>query len=303
LLRTASGLRLAPLLLVLALLAATAAAFGVTEQLKLEPSPVRSTQVDKVFSPLCACPQRVAHIRFRLRKADRLTLVIVDGGGAVVRTLIDGRPFNRGRHGFTWNGRDDAGELVRDGAYRPRVHLAKEHRTIVLPNPIAVDTKAPTAKVTIRRRVVTPGKVKLKVVYRLSEPAHPLLLVDGKIVVRGRFVRPADKLDWYGNGFRAGTYRVTLRAVDLAGNLGPATKGVTVRLVYVELAKHRLTAVSGGAVAVRFGPVDTVRWRLNGATGIARHGRLRIAAPAQPGTYTLYVLSGGHADRATVVVR
>src|SRR5205085_2961412 len=118
------------------------------------------------------------HIRFRLRKADNLTLVIVDGSGGVVRTLIDGRRFNRGRRSFTWNGRDDAGQVVPDGAYRPRVHLSKEHRTIVLPNPIAVDTKPPTAKLTLRRREVTPGTVKLKVVYRLSERAHPLLLVD-----------------------------------------------------------------------------------------------------------------------------
>jgi hypothetical protein len=301
--RTASGLRLAPLLLVVALLGATAAAFAVTEGLKLEPSPVRGTEVDKVFSPVCGCPTHVAHIRFRLRKTDRLTLVIVDGSGHVVRTLVDGRRFSRGRHGFTWNGRDDAGRVVPDGSYRPRVHLGKEHRTILLPNPIAVDTKPPAAALTIRRREVTPGKAKLKAAYRLSEPAHPQLLVDGRVIVRGRFPRPIGTLEWYGTGFRAGSYRVSLRAVDLAGNRGPATRPITVRVVYVELAQHRLRATAGGAIAVRFGPVDTVRWRLNGITGVARHGKLKIKAPGLPGTYTLYVLSGGHADRATVVVR
>ena len=301
--RTASASRLAPFLLVVALLGATAAAFAVTEGLKLEPSPVRSTEVDKIFSPVCDCPTRVAHIRFRLRKADSLTLAIVDGRNREVRMLVDGRRFNRGLHGFTWNGRDDAGRIVADGAYRPRVHLAKEHRTILLPNPIVVDTKPPTATLTIRRRELTPGKVKLKALYRLSEPAHPQLLVDRRIVVRGRFQRQQGKLEWYGVGFRAGTYRVSLRAVDLAGNVGPATKAVSVRLVYVELAKHELRAAAGGTISVRFGPVDTVRWRLRGNTGVARHGKLRARVPAQPGTYTLYVLSGGHADRATVIVR
>ena len=301
--RIASGVRLAPFLLVVALLGATAAAFAVTEGLKLEPSPVRGTEVDKVFSPVCGCPTRVAHIRFRLRKADRLTLVVVDSGNHVVRILVDGPRFSRGRHGFTWNGRDDAGRVVRDGSYRPRVHLGKEHRTILLPNPIAVDTKPPKATVAIRRREVVPGHAKLRVSYRLSEPAHPQLLVDGKVVVRGRFPRPVGSLEWYGTGFPAGTYRVSLRAVDLAGNVGRATRPATVRVVYVELAKHTLRATAGGSVAVRFGPVDTVRWRLNGNTGIARHGRLKIRAPGVPGTYTLYVLSGGHADRATVFVR
>jgi hypothetical protein len=301
--RTASGLRLAPLLLVLALLGATAAAFAITEVLKLEPTPVTETQVDKIFSPVCGCPTRIAHIRFRLRKADELRLVIVDGSGHAVRTLVAGRRFSRGRHGFTWNGRTDAGALVRDGAYRPRVHLAAEHRTILLPNPIAVDTRAPTATLTIHRRVLTPRRGKVEAFFRLSKPAHPLLLADGKVVVRGRFDLRGGKLDWYGTGFGAGTHQLSLRAVDLAGNLGPPTRAVSVRLVFVELARHTLRARHGGPVIVRFGPVQTVRWRLAGATGVARDGRLRIRAPARPGTYTLYVYFGGHSDRATVVVR
>jgi hypothetical protein len=296
---TASAARLAPFLLVAALLGATAAAFAVTEGLKLEPSPIRSTQVDKIFSP----DVRVAHIRFRLRKPDRLTLAIVDSHDRVVRTLIDGRRFNRGPHGFTWNGRDDAGEVVPDDAYRPRVHLGAQHRTILLPNPIAVDTKPPTAVLTIRRREITPGRSRVQAYYRLSEPARAILLANGKRVVGPSYFHPVTgKLEWFATGVRAGTYRLSLRALDLAGNLGPATKAVPVRIVYLELARHRLHVKPGGAVAVRFGPIDTAHWLLNGHAGIARHGRLRIKAPAEPGTYTLYVRTGGHADRATVIV-
>jgi hypothetical protein len=296
-------LRLAPFLLVVALLAATAAAFAVTEGLKLEPSPVNGTEVDKVFSPVCACGTKVAHISFRLRKADGVTLVIVDRGGGVVRRLVGGRRFSRGRHGFTWNGRDDAGTVVADGSYQPRVHLASAHRTIVLPNPIRVDTKPPSAKLTIKRRVFTPGRTRIEAFYRVSEPAHAILYANGRRVVGpSRFSRRSDKLDWFAKGARAGRYRLTLRAVDLAGNVGPATRPIVVRAVYVELAEHSLRAKAGGAIAVRFGPVRTVRWRLHGNTGVARHGTLRVKAPARPGRYTLYVLSGGHADRATVVV-
>jgi hypothetical protein len=296
--------RLAPFLLVVALLAATAAAFAVTEGLKLEPSPVLGTAVDKVFSPVCKCETKVARIAFRLRKADGLTLVIVGGGGHVVRTLISGRRFSRGRHGFTWNGRDDAGALVKDGSYRPRVHLAAAHRTIVLPNPIRVDTRPPTARLTIKRRVFTPGRTRIEAYYRVSELAHATLYANNRRVVGpSLFSRLSDKLDWFGKGVKAGRYRLTLRAVDLAGNVGRATRPITVRVVYVQLASHSLRAKAGGAIAVRFGPVGTVRWTLHGRTGVARHGKLRIKAPAQPGRYTLYVLSGGHADRATVVVR
>ena len=294
--------RLASTVLVLALLGATAAAFAVTEGLKLTPSPIRSTQVDKVFSPICRCPTRVAHISFRLRKADRLTLVIVDRNGHVVRTLVDGRRFNHGSHHFTWNGRDAAARVVPDGAYRPRVHLASEHRTILLPNPIAVDTKPPRSILAINRSVLTPGVTRVTAGYRLSEPAHPLLLVDGKVVVRGRFARPQGKLDWYGRGFAAGSYRVALAAVDPAGNLGAPTGPVVVRVVYLELARHRIRVKAGGALVVGFGPVKAVRWHLAGRTGIAHSGRVEIRAPLKPGGYTLYVSAGGHADRARVEV-
>ncbi len=294
--------RLAATVLVVALLGATAAAFAVTEGLKLTPSPIRGTQVDKVFSPVCRCPTRVAHIRFRLRRADRLTLVIVDRDGAVVRTLVDGRRYSRGRHGFVWNGRDDVGQAAPDGVYRARVHLAHAHRTILLPNPIQLDTKPPTAILSIGRRVLTPGLDKIRAGYRLSEPARPLLLVDGHIVVRGRFERPQGKLDWYGTGFAAGSYRVALEAVDLAGNVGPRTQAVPVQIVYVALARHRLRVAPGAPLSVRFGPVEAVRWHLDGRTGVARGGRLRIQAPLVPGRYTLFVSYDGHADRAAVVV-
>ncbi|MGH3032275.1 MAG: hypothetical protein ACRDNE_16220, partial [Gaiellaceae bacterium] len=65
-------------LLVLALLVATAAAFAVTEALKLEPSALSRPRLDRIFSPTCACPQSTARLAFRLREADTIDAVIVD---------------------------------------------------------------------------------------------------------------------------------------------------------------------------------------------------------------------------------
>ena len=70
--------RLASTVLVVALLAATATAFALTEGLKLEPSPILGTRVDKVFSPVCRCESARARISFRLREADRLDIALVD---------------------------------------------------------------------------------------------------------------------------------------------------------------------------------------------------------------------------------
>jgi hypothetical protein len=70
----------------------------------------------------------------------------------------------------------------------------------------------------------------------------------------------------------------------------------------VELARKALTVRAGGVIAVRYSGAGTVRWRLDGRTGISMHGTVRIRAPLVPGRYGLFVLQDGHADRAIVTV-
>src|SRR4029078_11612005 len=96
--------------------------------------------VDKSVSPYCGGR---ADIIFKVRKADDLSLAIVDRRDHVVRALISSHHVRPGPKDYKWNGRDDSGSPAPDGIYKPRVHLASEHRTILLPNTIAVDTKAP----------------------------------------------------------------------------------------------------------------------------------------------------------------
>ena len=72
--------RLLPILLVVGLLGGTAAAFAITEGLKLEKSPIYGTHVDKLFSPTCNCLKDVAHVSFKLRKGDTMTATVDHAG-------------------------------------------------------------------------------------------------------------------------------------------------------------------------------------------------------------------------------
>ena len=56
-------------LLVIGLLGGATAAFGLTEALKLERSPIAAPDFTKRFSPICRCPEQRAQLIFRLRKA------------------------------------------------------------------------------------------------------------------------------------------------------------------------------------------------------------------------------------------
>jgi FlgD Ig-like domain len=299
-------------LLVVLLLGGTAAAFAVTQGLKIEPSPILAPHIDKVFSPVCDCDTRLAGIQFRLRKPDRVRLDIVNGNGDVVRELVSGRRLRGGTVTYTWNGRDDQGRFVGEGVYKPRVHLADQHRTIDLPNEMRVDTTAPKiALVSVASRTFSPDgdgrRDRVVVAYKTSEPAHGVLLVDGTRVVFTRRQQERSSLDWngrvHGKVLAPGAHRLQLAAQDRAGNLSDAGKPFDVVLRYVALARHRIPAKAGTRFGVRVSADAPVHWRLGAREAMAKPGLLVVRAPGRPGRYTLTVWVGDHAARAVVIVR
>ena len=197
--------RNAPTILVLLLLAATATAFAVTQHLKLEPSPISQTHVDKFFSPVCNCGTAAAHIDFSIRHADHLRIWVRTPSGPAV---IADREFPKGMVHVRWDGRG-----VADGVYYAVVHLQRAQRTIDLPNPIRVDTRPPT----IALAGVQHDGAKTIFLYRISEQAHALLYVNGRRRVRTYSTLRHGRLPYYKP--LSPKTRLALRARDLAGNL------------------------------------------------------------------------------------
>ena len=302
--------RFLPAVVVLALLGCTAAAFAVTESLKLERSPISDTHVNKVIAP-DSLSNDTAGIGFLLHKPDRLTVQIVNGSGEVVRTLTRDRSALRGTQQFTWDGRNDAHEVVPDGTYRPRVHLAREHRTILLPNPIRMDATPPLVRlVSVRPRVFSPDgdfvHDLVRITYQTNEPARVILYVDGdkRAGPTFRFVREG-KLDWpRGRGGRAlkvGPHRIRLRALDRATNLGPPSRALTVVVRYVELRPHVVRVRTGRRFGFRVLNAKSYAVHL-GSLHARRGGPLLVLRAPKPGRYVLRVAANGHVARGVVVV-
>jgi hypothetical protein len=299
-------------LVVIFLLGGTAVAFAVTQGLKLEKSPVLSPRITKVFSPVCECSKDRALIGFKLRKGDTATLQVVNGSGDVVRTLFRGRHFGPVRLQAGWDGRDDAGRVVPDGDYKPRVRLANAHKTITFPNEMRVDTKRPEIqRFSVSRRVFSPdgdGRADgVSVSYRLSEPAHAILFVNGKRRGYTLFQRPQGNIQWFGRrrgkGVPPRTYALALAARDTAGNRSETEPAGTVRVRYLELGLDRLRAEPGKRFGVRVKTdVRGYGWLFAGRQGTARARYLILKAPKKPGTYRLFVEANGHGDQAAVVV-
>lgn len=294
--------KLAPTLIVAALLVATASAFAVEERLKLEDSPVFKTRITKLFAPKLG----EAKIAFRLRREESIQLDVANDQDAIVRHGVGSGIFGPSFHQFAWDGRNDSGRTVPDGSYRVQLQLKDEGRTIEFPTTVHVDSTAPTIDLRLRHQVFSPDGDRradhVDVVYRFSEPAYAILYIDGKPVGRSFRKKPVGSYPWFAKGKKPGTYRLALAAQDLAGNQ-TSTRAFAVVLRFVELTKPRYVT-HGRVVRVRVSTdAKKVHWRLAGRSGTAKPRKLTLPVPSKKGRYTLTVSANGHRDRATVVVR
>jgi hypothetical protein len=296
------------------LLIATAAAFAITERLKLVKSPITGTLISKVFSPTCGCARGKANISIVLRRGDTVTIEILDSKLRSVRLLVGSRPVRRGHNVFRWDGRTNLGERAPDGVYRVQIHLDRQHRTILFPNRVVLDTSPPKVlDAQPNRTQFSPDGDRLgdavSIHYRLSKQAHALVYLGDRRIIRSHSRKPDDSVSWTGRldgaALKPGTYTLTVGAVDLAGNVTPAAERVRVRVEirYIELASRRIVARAGRIVEIGISTdAERYEWRIGARSGSWSGPVLPVRAPAGRGRYTLTVTYRGHRDRAAVIV-
>ena len=298
-----------------ALLVATAAAFAITERLKLTKSALMpGTKVSRAFSPTCGCARGRANIRIVLRRADTITVSVLDARGNEVAVLAHGR-YPRGEAKFRWDGTTTAHDRAPDGAYRVKVHLARQHQTIVLPNRTQLDTTPPhVVSVTQNREAFSPDGDRqadfVRISFVLSKPAHIALFLGGRRVLYTYRHPQKGTVTWKGVArnrlVRPGRYTLEVGAVDLAGNSTPAGERlrVHVRIRYIVLASPRIVVRAGERFEIGVS-TDARRyeWTLGTREGHRGGPVLGLTAPKKPGVYRLTVSERGHVDRARLVVR
>ena len=219
---------------------------------------------------------------------------MLDSDGRSVRTLV--AIATSGRVGSRTRGTGATTRIAScPKACIGRAFSSSENgRTIVLPNPIRVDTTAPKIRIV---RVCAAGVLARR--RRTARPRHGDL--------RGRRARARDdarrrasgacsskfrprqgKLVWFGRiggrPVRPGLVRDPLRAVDRAGNRSVRTRAVLVRVRYVELSRERIEVVAGKRFSVRVRTdARSYRWLFAGKRGEGRRQVLVLRAPETPG--------------------
>jgi hypothetical protein len=307
----------------------TAGAFVLTQVLKTEmPVVLRFSVAPIYFSPNGDGTRDRVRIGFDLSEPAEVSFSIIDMDGNEVRELVDDRELAGDRkHRFTWNGRDDDGNVVADGVYRMRVVRRKEGRRLDSFKEIVVDTTPP--RVALRSTepgVVDPstGKpVAVTIRYRGPSTRGPEFRVwrtdDGPPRIVDRF-RGDEKRKGVWNGRVIGgdyavdgDYALQVRVRDLAGNEAlapPGTPNSRSARPNTAVAVRRLTlegpggVVAAGSLArLRIGPAPRrFEWDLTRLgsgellkRGTSRGGALRVRMPddARSGVYVVRVRTRG----------
>ena len=317
------------------LAAATVAAFFVTQRLK-DSDPV----VKRIATPLWISPngdrrKDTARVTFQLPKSDRTTVSIVTAGGDERRRLMDGRALGRGEHAVEWDGRDDSGDVMRDGAYYVRVTLRRQGRAVTGPRPIRLETSPPRPRLQSAVRL-RDGKVRLRYTGPTSPPAvfrvYRTDTPDGRAKEIARFEgqRGDDVAFWdgyAGEGLRPeppGNYAFSVTVQNralVAGSSPPelpptresAAPRTGVSFTDLDLATP-LEPIRAGTVArvTVGGPSRRFKWKLTRLNSIRpiRRGEgsghtlaFRVPGDAPTGVYSLVVTGAGHRATAPIAVR
>ena len=248
------------------LVAATFGAFFVAQRLKHSPTALQGFTRTPVFSPNRDGRKDREHVRFKLRKADDVTVEVVDHFGDVEATIASKRHMAAYTPTpFTWDGRADGGGMAPDGVYRFRVTLRHEGRALTVPRSFIKDTKPPDVRILgplPRRPALLPrhdGKparisfqssgrnIVVSVVRTYPGPVErvvgPLKLPDG-----------SKTWTWDGkrNGARVqpGSYLAIVQSRDSAGNIGSSV-GVS-RVTGLPRAGYGITLPGNGGITVRY---------------------------------------------------
>jgi hypothetical protein len=319
------------------LVIATIGAFFLTQQLKGDfPLVIRFATQPAYFSPNGDGVRDESRVGFDLSEPAAVSFMVVDAEGAEVRRIVDERRLaGDTKHRFTWDARNDDGDIVPDGTYRMRVVRRDESRVIDSTKKITVDLRPPRATlVSAEPSVIATGlpgepqEVRLR--YRGPKNKAPVFRVfrtgEGPPTLVRRFRGNRSRTGTWDGEVSAGPelsepapegdYALTVAVRDRAGNLTEAPRpvprasvarpgtGVSVRNFTL---RGPLSAVPAGGLAhLEVGPVDRsfdfVVSRLGDPKAIIDGGRvggrfrIRIPDRMRTGVYIVRVRTGD--DRA-----
>src|SRR4051794_577582 len=214
------------------LVGATFSAFFAAQRLKGGPPVVRVTKITKFFSPNGDGVRDRNDIHVAVKKADDVTVSVVDRDGGEVRRLVANAPAKPFQPlDVSWDGRTDAGSIAPDGGYRLRIALRREGRSVTVQRQMILDTTPPKPVVTrvapaVAGSAPAPFVATVRHVSRFKPTQFQVLRTDfgrSREVARFQGDPGARRVTWTpASPLAPGTYIVVASVADRAGNVGPS---------------------------------------------------------------------------------
>lgn len=273
------------------LVVATFAAFFVAQRLKHAPTVLQQVTGGLVFSPNGDGRRDRLRVGFELKRADTISVDVLDSAGDPVRSLASGRRI--AAHQATrvsWDGRDDEGHRAPDGLYRLEVTLHDEGRTVIVRHRYRLDTTPPAPAIASMDPPhgagpeLLPNGLHRVVIHTSRAGTAPQVLIFrtsfgaprqvAALPVRNRTATWDGRIG--GGAAAAGSYVAVARWRDRAGNVG--TSVPLDPHTHAPVLRYGERFARGGGITVRYLEVQpptqaTAAGRLFGIGVDARGGR------------------------------
>ena len=161
----------APVLLLLAAAVSLAAVFAV-QRIESGGGPLAEPWASTYFSPNGDHTDDLARVRFTTKRAERVTVRVVDSAGHTVATLTANERVD-GKRELRWDGTTTAGDAAPEGTYRIRITRSGDDRVYSPTRPTVLDITPPIGR--LDRATYTNGELRG---LALLEPDTRLEIVD-----------------------------------------------------------------------------------------------------------------------------
>jgi spore germination protein YaaH/flagellar hook assembly protein FlgD len=189
------------------------------------------------WSPIAFDPQdgdalaRSARVTFRLGRTATTTLAIVDGSGAVVRTIWADRRLPAGTFGWSWDGRNGLKASIAPGTYSAVLTATSDLGTSTLRRAIVVDAFVVSSSATtlsagqvLTVAFTTVEPLKSRPVVTFTQPGAAPVKQAATLVSTGRYT-----VSFTVAAGTAGDATLQVAARDAAGGLNVSTRTLAVR--------------------------------------------------------------------------
>ncbi len=207
------------------------------------------------FNPYLA---ETTQISYRLVNNVKLSIKIYDPQNIIVRNLITNQPRSSGEYNEAWDGKDNAGNIVRDNYYYFTIEDSISGATEVIYNPLGTGGQDISHSIALSSTAFDTLKNQPGIItYSLPRPAKVNIKVRAE-----RYSGPAVRVIKYQEPTGSGQYQAVWDGRDELGNTVGAYQGYTLGVWGYTIEENAIVVTGGRPVVsavttnpVKFNPV------------------------------------------------